>query len=172
MVLLQAKEIIELLRNVALIAIPFVLWFASKKAEIHRATLNIIRELDKDIVPHLERLFIFRKYEDGIANNLSQTPINPYEHKPALFLFDSVMVLKIYDAICAEIEMGALDEKLLYSGIRNSVVGAEEVMLDRFNKRVGSDQSHLYKYLGLVSARWKKRAASYNEMGATKIPGD
>ena len=156
----------------ALIALPFVLWFASKVAEKNRATLNVIRELDKDIVPHLERLFLFRKYEDGVASNLSQTPINPYDKKPALFLFDSVMVLNSYEAICTEIEMGELDEDLLYSGIRNSVVGAEEVVLGRYSKRVGSDQSQNYRHLGLISARWKKRAAAYKDMGATQVPGD
>jgi hypothetical protein len=165
-------ETVELLRNIALIAIPFVLWFATKSSEKRRATLNLIRELDKDITPYLERLFIFRKFEDGVAKNLSQTPQNPYEDKPALYYFDSVMVLNFYEAICTEIEEGVLDEELLYKGVRNSVVGAADVVLARYNDHVGSDQSRNFRHLTIVAARWKGRADPFSEIGATRVPGD
>ena len=82
------------------------------------------------------------------------------------------MVLNFYEAICTEIEVGALNENVLYSGIRNSVVGAEEVVLARYSNHVGVDQSDNYRNLKTVAARWRARAEPYNDLGATRVPGD
>ena len=165
-------ETFELTRNAALIAIPFVLWGASRAVERRRATLDLIRSIDREISTQLERLYIFRKYEEGTVAHLSLTPQNPYEESPTLFFFDSVIVLNFYEAVCTEIEESALDDDLLYKTCRNSIIGVTDVILQRYNKKVGTDQSENYEMLLAVTKRWKQRAEPSGELGATSIPGD
>lgn len=163
------EEVVSLARNIALIAIPFVLWFANKRSERRRATLDVVRRLDRDITPHLERLFCFRRFE-GSEDNQSSSNCNPYDKTPALFFFDSVIVLNFYEAISTEIRDGALEEELLYKSIRNSLIGAKDVVLERYNLKTENDQSIHYENLSFVSKRWKSRAEKKRELGATKIP--
>ena len=170
----MAHRASEILRNIALVAIPFVLWYASRSAEKQRATLNLIRALESapEIVERLERLYRYRKFEEGVEPGLSQTPPNPYADFQAQFLFDSVIVLNYYEAACAEIEAGAIHEELIYKSVRNSVIGMRDVVLTRYSEKVGSEQSKNYVRLCAVADRWKARASSFGELGATRIPGD
>lgn len=166
------SESVEFLRNLALVAIPFVLWYASRAVEKRRATLNLIRSLDSEISENLQRLFLFRKFEERSAAHPSRKTNNPYDNLWALFYLDSVFVLNYYEAICTEIEEGALDGQLLYKTCRNSIIGVAEVVLGRYNEKVGSDQSGNYQKLVNLSQRWRKQAAPRRDLGATFIPGD
>ena len=168
------QEATEFLRNIALVAIPFVLLIATRHIERKRATLNLIRILESapEVVNRLERLYQFRKYEEGKAKNLSQTPENPYEKSLALFYFDSVIVLNYYEAACAEIEENWVNEELLYKSARNSIIGMKEVVLKRYGDKVGSDQSDNYMKLCNVADRWRKKADPYSEAAQINIPGD
>ncbi len=165
------QESVVLARNLALIAIPFLIWGLTRAVEKRRATLDVVRNLDDQIVSHLERLFLYRRYEEGSAVGLSQIPENPYSKNPAQFLFDSVIVLNLYEAICTEIAEQSLDEELLYKSIRNSIIGAYEVVLTRYNAKVGTDQSAHYVNLVGVSRRWMVRADRHGQRGASRIPG-
>ena len=167
---LWLQELAIFLRNIALIAIPFVLWFATQAAEKRRATLALVRQLDKDNLDNLERLYKFRRFQQSKAENSETTVENPYENCPEMFSFDSVIVLNFYEAICTEIQEGALYEQVLYRAIRNSVIGAKETVLARYSAYVGEDQSPTYGALVAVATRWAKRAANTREAMATKIP--
>ena len=166
-------EAVVFIRNVALVAIPFALYFASRSVERKRATLNLVRNIEAapEIVERLERLYQFRKFEEGQSKGLSQTPKDPYEDARALFNFDSVIVLNYYEAACTEIEEDWVNETLLYKSTRNTIIGAKEVLLKRYSERVGEDQSRSYPNLCQVAERWRQRADPYREVAETHIPG-
>lgn len=167
------QELVEFLRNIALMAIPFVLFFAARQLERRRATLNMIRDLENpEVVDRLERLYLSRKHEEGLAAGLSQTPEDPYAATPALLYFDFVIVLNYYEAACAEIERDWLFYGILYASTRNTIIGAREVLLKRYSDKVGSDQSRHYPELCRVAERWRQRADPYREAAAISVPGD
>ena len=126
--------------------------------------------MDHAILDALERLYLFRKYEEGSPINLSGTPPNPYLSGASAFLFDSVIVLNYYESICKEILAGHLNAELLYDSIRNPVIGAKEILLTRYSDKIGIDQSRNYPNLSALAKLWSDRAWSYSEMGETKIP--
>ena len=170
----HVQEIIAFVRNVALVAIPFVLYYLSRYAQRKTATLNLIRTLEtgSEIVDRLERLYLSRKFEEGAAAGLTQTPKDPYEGQAALIYFDFVMVLNFYESACAEIEENWVFDEILYTSTRNTIIGAREVLLARYSEKVGSDQSRHYPKLCKVAERWRRQADPDRLAAATHIPGD
>jgi hypothetical protein len=164
------RDVLSAVQTLAIIAIPVVIWLLTNAIEKRRATLELARTLDHPVRDHIQRLYLYRKHEEGVRANLSQTPPNPYADGTHAFLFDSVTVLNYYEAICTEILAENLDEELLYKSIKNLVVGAMDVVLVRYSARLGADQSKNYANLVRLAKKWQSRANSYNELGAIKIP--
>lgn len=164
------QELTIFFRNIAVIAIPFVLWFATQAVEKRRATLSLVRHLDRDTEDNKERLYKYRRYQEAKEKDPNTTTENPYEKFPEMFSFDSVIVLNFYEAICTEIQEGALYEHVLYRTIRNGVIGARDVVLARYSEHVGEDRSKNYTALTSIADRWKRRANSAGDGLAIKIP--
>lgn len=165
-------EVVELVRNVALVAIPFVLWAASRANEYRRATLDLIRNLETggEIVDRLERLYQYRMYQEAIDAGAQPTCTNPYAQFPQQFRFDSVIVLNYFEAACVEILKGAVDEDMMFESTRNTIIGAADSVLGRYSRDIGNLQATGYNNLVTVAKRWRERVERYNLLGATHIP--
>ena len=169
----QLQEILEVIRNIALIAVPFVLFWASGRVAKKRSTLEMVRSLESapEIVDRLERLYQFRRYEQDKDSGAANPTPNPYaDSYPDRFKFDCVIALNYVESACTEILEGHVIEDLLYKAVRNTIIGANDTLLRRYSEKVGFDQASNYPHLGKVARNWKTKATAYSEIGAIQIP--
>lgn len=175
-------EAVEFLFRVALIigsiGIPVFVYRVSKASGIRRATLDTIRNLGTapEIISRLSRLYRYRLHEEAkvngaLAGKTVNPPLNPYEGQNEFcFLFDSIIVLNYYEAICTDISKKILDEELFYEVGRDLLVGLKEIILARYERVTGIPGYQSYPYLDEVAGRWNTRAREEKKTIFDRIP--
>lgn len=134
------------------IAIPVVLWLGSRALERRRATLELIRTIfSEPLIPAtMERRYDYRKHLEA-----AEARANPYNGNESKCIWDHVLVLNFFEAICAEITSKNVNRNLVFDSCGATVTGVRKVLLGRMiERRVAqeSDYPKLVAVAGLVQA--------------------
>ncbi|MEO1014846.1 MAG: hypothetical protein AAFX08_06600 [Pseudomonadota bacterium] len=153
--------------------IPFVIRNASERSERRRLTGEIIRSLTTtaEIMRRMERLYFYRRYLESDRCLFGRTRSkDPYGGDVGAILFDHVVVLNFYEAVCTEIAEGVVDFDLVYDAAANTIVGVHDVLLARYEALAEGNQTKDYPMLVRAVVRIRKTAASRGDVISEKIP--
>lgn len=168
------QEVLETLKNAALILgsvlIPAAVYWGGRKREKDRSTLVLVRTLSTnvEIVENQKRLYLYRRYQEAEDKTKLQ---DPYQHYGiSHMIFDSVIVLNYFEAICVEILRGRIYKEILYEAGGATLVGTKDVILKRFDRLVEGDRMKSYPNILLVCADVEKYFAKKPGQLAPTIP--
>lgn len=170
-------EWLELARNIATIlgaiVIPYAIFQANRNAERRRATAELIKSLTTtpEIVSRMEKLFLYRKHEEDVRLYKDRAKVpDPYEGDINRLIYDHVIVLNFYEAVCTEIKSNAVNFDLVYLASNNTIIGVREVLLERYERYAQGRQEDDYKALIEITRRMITKAINEGQVISPKIP--
>ena len=172
----QVRNILTILGASGALSIPFVIWFATGRRDKRRATLTLLNTMmtAPEIADRLERMYqyrIFNEFANGEnRGDSSDSPINPYEDGHHNLMFDSVTVLNYFEAACVEIDRGTVFGGEVAEAAAPTIIGVRDVVLKRYSRLTGYDQTVNYPYIVGVADWCERRAQKSKTPVQSQIP--
>ncbi len=159
----QIRTPVLIIGSLGALSIPIVIWVVTGRREKTRLTIRLMSDITTlhEVVDRQERLYLYRKCEDyekipqekRTGANLK----NPYENCQEKLLFDSAIFLNYIEAACFEIEQRTVYRKPLYETADAVILGAKDVVLNRYVKLTGINAERHYPYILKVARRLEKK---------------
>lgn len=167
----QIKNLATIAGALGALAIPFVIVRVSHRAEKRRATADFIRTImtAPDVVEVLERLYQRRLFDES-PEIQRENLFDPYSDGKKSHLFDLIIVLNYFEALCHQIESNLVNEEYIFEAAKDTVVGLRTFVLQRYEKLTGVPQEQYHPHLVSVGDRWQGRVKEDRLLLQPKIP--
>ena len=162
---------LDLIRTVATaygaLFLPLTVFVAGRDFTRRRATADLIKSLTttSEIMNRMQRLYLFRKYDEGAREKNPYSDLDDYD-----LIYDHVVVLNFFEAVCSEILDRQVDPHLVYEASGNTIVGVEKVLLGRLEVLLEEEQRKDYQSLIKVSDAFQRKATTDGDPIRFQIP--